>query len=95
MRDPLVFWGSLACLPFAGVCFLLALRVPSQRLALVLEIVTQVIGGTAAMLMGYESAFRTAAKSFLELKANTAVGLLFLSAGLFALADAVAKAFNK
>jgi hypothetical protein len=60
-----------------------------------LEIITQVIGGTAAILMGYESAFRSAAKDIWELKANTAVGLLFISASLVSLVEAVLKAFNK
>ena len=95
MREPWLFWGSLAFLPVAGVCLVLALRVTSERRRLVLEIITQVIGGTAAMLMGYESAFRSAAKDIWELKANTAVGLLFITAGLIALVDAVLKAFNK
>jgi hypothetical protein len=95
MRDTWLFWSSLAVLPFAGVCFLLALRVTSKRRRIVLEIITQVIGGTAAILMGYESAFRSAAKDIWELKANTAVGLLFISGGLVSLVDAVLKAFNK
>ena len=82
-------------LPFAGVCFLLALRVTSERRRVVLEIVTQVIGGAAAIAMGYESAFRTGASDIWELKTNTAVGLFFLGAGIFALTEAVAKALGK
>ena len=95
MREPWLFWSSLAVLPFAGVCFLVALRVTSDRRRLVFEIITQVVGGTAAVLMGYEGAFRSAAKDIWELKANTAVGLLFITGGLIALVDAVLKAFNK
>ena len=95
MRDPWLFWTSLAILPFSGVCFLLALRVTSDRLRLVLEIITQVIGGVAAIAMGFESAFRTGARDIWELKTNTAVGLFFLGAGIFALAEAVAKALGK
>jgi hypothetical protein len=95
MRDPSLFWSSLASLPFAGVCFLFALRVTSPARALTLQIGAQVIAGTAAILMGYESAFRTAARSTRELQINTSVGLFFLAIGLFSVADAVVKALNK
>jgi hypothetical protein len=95
MREPWLFWTSLAILPFAGVCFLLALRVTSDRLRVSLEIVSQTIGGAAAIAMGYESAFRMGAKDFWELKTNTAVGLFFILAGVFALAEAVAKVLGK
>jgi hypothetical protein len=95
MRGLSLFWVSLASFPFAGVCFLFALRVTSRLRALALEITAHVIAGTAAILMGYERAFRTGAKSIWELKANTAVGLFFLIVGLLCIGDAVAKAFNK
>jgi hypothetical protein len=95
MREPWLFWGSLAFLPIAGICFVLAVRVTSERRRVVLEIVTQVIGGTAGILMGYERAFRSAAKDIWELKANTSVGLLLISGGLVAVVDAILKAFNK
>lgn len=95
MREPWVFWSSLAILPLAGVSFLLAVHVTSDRLRARWEIATQLIGGTAAILMGYESAFRIAAKSIWESKENYAVGTLFLIAGVLALADVVAKAFDK
>ena len=95
MRDPWLFWSSLAVLLFAGVCFLLALRGASERRRVVLEIITQVIGGAAAIAMGYESAFRTGARDIWEFKTNTAVGLFFIGAGLFSLAEAVAKALGK
>jgi len=95
MRDPWLFLTSLAILPFAGVCFLFALRVTSDRLRVTLEIITQIIGGAAAIAMGYEAAFRSGARDFLELKADTPVWLLFISAGVFALAEAVAKVLGK
>jgi hypothetical protein len=95
MRDPWIFWVGVAMLPMAGVSFWFAVHVTSDHLQARLEVVTQLIGGTAGILMGYESAFRTAAKSIWELKENYATGAFFLIAGVLALADVVAKAFDK
>jgi len=95
MRDPWLFWGSLAVFPFAGIFFLLAMRVGSDRLRITFEIATQVIGGIAAILFGYEAAFRTTARDIMEFKAVTSVGYVFLLFGALALAEAVAKALGK
>jgi len=95
MREPWLFWGSLPFLPVAGICFLLALRATSQRVALAFEITALVMAGAAATIMGCEIGFRTASKSIPVLQINRAVGLLFLTGGLLSLATAVAKAFNK
>jgi len=95
MHEPWLFWGSLAVLPVAGVCFMLAIRATSEKRELILEIATQVIAGVPLSLMGYESAFRTATKSIHEMQINTAAGLLFLTFGILLLSTAVAKAFGK
>jgi hypothetical protein len=95
MREPLLFWTSLATLPVAIVCFVVAIRVTSQRLALTLQIASQLIAGIALPLMGYETALRSAAKSILEMKSNYATGTLFIMAGLFCIGDLIAKAFDK
>jgi hypothetical protein len=95
MRDPWLFWTGLALAPFAGACFWVAMRVTSRRASLTWEITTQVIAGTGALLIGYESAFRTTAKDNLELKANTAVGLVLFTWGTMLLVSAVVKAFEK
>ena len=79
----------------AGVFFWFAVRETSERLQTQWQVITQLVGGTAAVLAGYESAFRTAAKSIWELKDNYATGMLFLSVGILALADVAAKAFYK
>jgi hypothetical protein len=95
MREPLLFWASLATLPIAIVCFIVAIRVTSQRVAITLQIASQLIAGIALPLMGYETAVRSAAKSVLEMKSNTAAGLLFITAGVFCIGDLIAKAFHK
>lgn len=95
MREPLFFWGSLATLPVAIVCFVVAMRVTSQRLAITLQIASQLTAGIALPLMAYETACRSTAKSILEMKLNYAVGILFITAGVFCLADLIAKAFDK
>lgn len=38
MPEPLLFWASLVTLPVAIVCFVVALRVTSQRLAATFQI---------------------------------------------------------
>jgi hypothetical protein len=95
MREPILFWVSLVTLPVAIVCFIVAMRVASQRLALTLQIGSQLIAGVALPLMGYEIALRSTAKSMLDMKSNYAVGLLFITAGVFCVCDLIAKAFNK
>jgi len=95
MREPWLFWGSLSFLVLAAICFVVALRAASSPRVRRLEIFTQVIAGAAAVLMGYESAFRTSAASIHELQINTAIGLLFLTFGILSLLTAVAKSFNR
>jgi hypothetical protein len=74
MREPLLFWASLATLPVAIMCFIVAIRVTSQRLAITLQMASQLIAGIAFPLMGYETTLRSGAKSILEMKANYAIG---------------------
>jgi hypothetical protein len=95
MRDPWLFWVGLACIPFAGICFLLAVRATSPRRELVLGLAARVIGGAAALVIGYESAFRTGAGSIAEAKVNTAVGLCLLTAGLVWVGEGAARAFKR
>lgn len=95
MREPWLFWSGLALASFAGVCLLLASHTASQRTSRVLEIMTGAIAGTAALLMGVEIAFRTAAKDTLGLQTDTAIGLVLLTGGLMWLINAVLKAFDK
>ena len=95
MREPWLFWGSLAIVPFAIVCFIIAMRVTSERLAAVFQVVGQIIAGIALPLVGYEGGFRYAAKDIWEYKAQTSAGALLIMAGVFCIADLVAKAFNK
>ena len=95
MREPWLFWTGLALASFAGVCLLLASHTASQRASLTLEIITGAIAGTAALLMGFEIAFRTAAKGTLGLQTNTAVGGALLIGGLVSLINSVLKAFDK
>ena len=86
------FRGSLAVVPFAIACFVIALRVASDRLARALEIVGEIIVGVTLPLAGYEGGFRYAAKDIWELKAQTSAGLLFITIGIFCIADVIAKA---
>jgi hypothetical protein len=95
MREPWLFWGSLAVLPLAIVCFVIAIRIASERMVLALQIIGQIIAGVALPLMGYEAAFRTAAKDIWAFKAQEAAGLLFITAGVLCIADVVAKAFER
>lgn len=95
MPEPLLFWVSLATLPVAIVCFVVAMRVTSKRLAVTLQIASQLMAGMALALMGYEIGMRSGAKSISDMQANTAVGLLLVTAGLFCLGDLIAKAFDK
>jgi hypothetical protein len=95
MCEPWLFWSGLALIPFAIICFLVGLRVRSERASLALEIATLVIAGTATSLMGYETAFRTTANDMSELKTNTAVGGLLFCWGVIMLFNALAKVFNK
>ena len=72
-----------------------AVRIASERMALALQTIGQIIAGVALPLMGYEAAFRTAAKDIWAFKAQEAAGLLFITAGVFCIADVVAKAFER
>jgi len=69
MREPWLFWSSLAILPFAIACFVIAMRVTSERLTRALEVAGEIIAGVALPLAGYEGGFRYAAKDIWELKA--------------------------
>jgi hypothetical protein len=93
--EPFLFWASLATLPVAIVCFVLAMRVTPQRLAVRLQIASQLIAGIALPLMGYEIAARSGAKSISDMQPNTGIGLLLITAGLLCLGELVAKAFDK
>jgi len=95
MREPLLFWASLATLPAAIVCFIVAMRVTSQRLAITLQVASQLTAGMALPLIGYETACRSTATSILEMKSNYAVGIVFITAGVFCLGELIAKAFDK
>ena len=95
MREPWLFWGSLAVVPFAIVCFVIAMRVTSERLTRALEIAGEIIAGVALPLVGYEGGFRYPAKDIWELKAQTSAGLLFITLGVFCIVDVIAKAFDK
>jgi hypothetical protein len=95
MREPLLFWISLATLPAAIVCFVVAMRVTSQRLADTLQIASQLIAGIALPLMGYEIAVRSTAKAIFGMQASNAIGTLLITAGVFCVCELVAKAFNK
>jgi hypothetical protein len=57
MREPWLFWGSLAVIPFAIVCFVVAMRVTSERLTRALEVAGEIIAGVALPLAGYEGGF--------------------------------------
>ena len=95
MREPWLFWSSLAILPFAIACFVIAMRVTSERLTRALEIAGEIIAGVALPLVGYEGGFRYPAKDIWELKAQTSAGLLFITLGVFCIVDVIAKAFDK
>jgi NO-binding membrane sensor protein with MHYT domain len=95
MREPWLFWGSLAVVPFAIACFVVAMRVTSERLTRALEIAGEIILGIVLPLAGYEGAYRYPAKDIWEYKAQTTAGGLFIMLGLFCIADVVAKAFNR
>jgi hypothetical protein len=71
MREPWLFWGSLAVVPFGIACFVIAMRVASERLTRALEIAGELIVGVALPLAGYEGGFRYPAKDIWELKAQT------------------------
>ena len=95
MREPWPFWGSLAVVPFAIACFLIAMRVTSERRTRALEVAGEIILGVVLPLAGYEGGFRYPAKDIWELKAQTAAGLFFITLGVICIADVVAKAFDK
>jgi hypothetical protein len=77
------------------VCFIVAMRVTSQRWAITLQIASRLTAGIALPLIGYETACRSTATSILETKSNYAVGILFITAGVLCLGDLIAKAFDK
>jgi hypothetical protein len=95
MREPWLFWGSLAVVPFAIACLLIAMRVTSERLTRALEVAGEIILGVALPLAGYEGGFRYPAKDIWELKTQTSAGLLFITLGIICIADVIAKAFDK
>jgi hypothetical protein len=95
MREPWLFWGSLAVVPFGIACLVIAMRVASERLTRALEVAGEIIIGIALPLAGYEGGFRYPAKDIWELKAQTSAGLLFIALGLICIADVIAKAFDK
>jgi NO-binding membrane sensor protein with MHYT domain len=95
MREPWLFWGSLAVVPFAIACFVVAMRVTSERLTRALEVAGEIIAGVSLTLMGYEGGFRYPAKDIWEFKDQSSAGALFIMLGLFCIADVVAKAFNR
>jgi hypothetical protein len=95
MREPWLFWGSLAVVPFAILCFVIAMRAKSERRTRALEVVGEIIAGVSLPLAGYEGGFRYPAKDIWELKAQTSAGLLFITLGLICIADVIAKAFKK
>jgi hypothetical protein len=95
MREPWLFWGSLAVVPFGIACFVIAMRVASERLTRALEIVGEIIVGVALPVAGYEGGFRYPAKDIWELKAQTSAGFLFITLGLICICDVIAKAFDK
>ena len=95
MREPWLFWGSLAVVPFAIMCFVIAMRVTSERLARALEVAGEIIAGVTLPLAGYEGGFRYPAKDIWELKAQTSAGLFFITLGVICIADVIAKAFDK
>jgi len=95
MREPWLFWGSLAVVPLAIACFVIAMRVTSERLTRVLEAAGEIIAGISLMIMGYEGGFRYATKDIWEFKAGGSAGLFFIMLGLFCIADVMAKLFNK
>src|SRR5713101_6001726 len=82
MREPWLFWGSLAVIPFAIICFMIAMRVTSERLTRAFEVAGEIIAGVALPVAGYEGGFRYAAKDIWELKAQTSAGLLFITLGV-------------
>lgn len=94
MPEPLLFWASLATLPVAIVCFVVAVRVTSQRLAATFQIASQLMAGIALPIMGYEIAL-SAGKSNWNMQPNTGIGLLLITAGLLCLGELIAKAFDK
>jgi hypothetical protein len=71
------------------------MRVASERLTRALEVAGEIIAGVALPLAGYEGAFGYPAKDIWELQAQTSAGLLFITLGLFCIADVIAKAFDK
>jgi len=71
------------------------MRVTSERLTRALEVAGEIIAGVALLLAGYEAGFRYPAKDIWELKAQTSAGLLFITLGVFCIADVIAKAFDK
>jgi NO-binding membrane sensor protein with MHYT domain len=95
MREPWLFWGSLAVVPCAIACFVIAMRVTSERLTRALEVAGEIIAGVSLTLMGYEGGFRYLAKDIWDFKAQSSAGGLFIMLGLFCIADVVAKAFNR
>jgi hypothetical protein len=95
MREPWLFWGGIAVVPFAIVCFVIAMRVTSERMTRALEVAGEIIAGVALPLAGYEGGFRYPAKDIWELKAQESAGLFFITLGLICIADVIAKAFDK
>jgi Na+/melibiose symporter-like transporter len=94
-REPWLFWGSLPLFLFAAVAFVIATRATSDSARRTWEIVTLIIAGTAATLVGYESTFRTVTNSIWDMKNATSAGGVFLLFGLVGLGTAVAKLFGK
>jgi hypothetical protein len=93
MHEPALFWGGLASLPFAIVCFFFALRVESPRAERFLT-AFQVIAGVALMLMGYEMAGK-ASKSIPDRQIDGCATGLLLMAGFVCLFKVIERLFEK